>query len=512
MPGKRRVANGVKPWHSSPRPLMRCWTDLSYRTKVTVVILGICSSVLLVACAALFAFQFLFLDRTFREDVQSVARMAARAATGAAAFGDNVAAKEILASLEAKGFVRRAAVVRPGGSIVVQWERPGASTRTDRGLRSGQFVHTEPVMLDGETIAWLRVESDYRDVHRGLVAVFAALTGGVLVVCLALGLFLSRRLQRFVADPVLRLAETANRIAAEKDYSLRAEHEGRDEIGLFASTFNEMLAQIEGQDAELQAARAKLESQVLALEREIAERRRLEHSMGQISQREQRRIAQDLHDGLGQLLTGLAFKARLLQALLEDKKIAESTLAARLVELANDATRQARDLAHGLAPVVMDRHGLVAALRQLASRTRELLGVNVEIQAPPAEHELAGNVAMEFYRIAQEAVHNAVRHGQSTNIQIALAASSEGWSFEVRDDGLGLHRTANRGDGMGLKIMRHRAHTLGGEFALRNNEPRGTVVAVRVPFPIDQTTARAANAPARDAAVLPASAAARRGS
>jgi signal transduction histidine kinase len=461
---------------------MRRWTDLSYRTKVTAVILGICTSVLLVACAALFAFQILLLDRTFRGDVESVARVAARAATGAAVFGDATSAREVLASLEAKTFVQRAALLRPEGGLVAEWERPGTKPPDPSALRAGVLVHVEPVTLDGETIGWLRVESDYRDVHRNLLAVFAALTAGVLVICLALGLFLSRRLQRLVADPVLHLADTANRIAAEKDYSLRAELGGRDEIGHFAHTFNEMLVQIEGQDAELQAARAKLESQVVALEREIAERRRLEDSMGQISQREQRRIAQDLHDGLGQLLTGLAFKARLLQALLEDKRLNEADLAARLVDLANDATRQARDLAHGLAPVVLDRHGLIAALRQLAGRTCELLGVRVEVDAPATDLELPPNVAIELYRIAQEAVHNAVRHGQSATILIVLAAHDRHWRFEVRDDGVGFHRLAVRSDGMGLKIMQHRARTLGGTFEIRAGEPRGTVVSVRLPL------------------------------
>jgi PAS domain S-box-containing protein len=224
--------------------------------------------------------------------------------------------------------------------------------------------------------------------------------------------------------------------------------------------------------------------------RDISERKRLERTVLEISEREQRRIAQDLHDGLGQHLTGIAFMSKVQAEKLGEKQISEAVDAARIVELVNDAIRKTRELARGLLPVVSEAHGLMSALGLYANEIEDLFGMACHFQcdAPVLIHD--ASMATHLYHIAQEAVNNAIRHGHASEIVIRLfSGEREGTlvkgTLVIRDNGTGIERRTAPHTGMGLQIMNYRAGVIGGNLEVRREMPRGTSVTCRFPIAAD---------------------------
>lgn len=204
---------------------------------------------------------------------------------------------------------------------------------------------------------------------------------------------------------------------------------------------------------------------------QIVARRQLEEEILHISEREQRRIGQDLHDDLGQQLAGAWMMADVLQRTLEVEKSPQSAAAKKMGELLQKALAQTRGLARGLHPVSPEQGGFSKALENLAAQSSELFGVKCRFEcqgSPPAGDETA---MMHFYRIVQEAVSNAVKHGKARNIRIRLTKDA----LIITDDGKGLHAPA-KGEGMGLRIMRYRAEMTGSTLKIANRRGKGVVV------------------------------------
>ena len=213
------------------------------------------------------------------------------------------------------------------------------------------------------------------------------------------------------------------------------------------------------------------------LEREVSERTRLEREVIDICAREQRRIAYDLHDGVGQQLVGIALCAKLLEEQLRGERPSEANKAGMIVKLVNDAARQARLTARNLegADGVGD---LKTALQSLAISISRNCSVKATITADGSSLPISPPVAAQLYRIAQEAVHNAVEHGAAREVQINLAFNHETMVLTIRDNGKGFPSNAN-GKGMGLRIMRYRAQCIGGSCDVQSSS-EGTVVRCRV--------------------------------
>ncbi len=215
--------------------------------------------------------------------------------------------------------------------------------------------------------------------------------------------------------------------------------------------------------------------------RDISMCKRLAAEVLQISEREQRRIAQDVHDGLGQLLTGLVHLGTALEQKLAGQGSPEAPHAARMVQLLNDAVAQARSVSRGLYPVKTETNGLMLALRELAARTTEMCRVTCEFHLPKPPVLLENNtLATHLYRIAQEAVANAVKHGQPARIDIRLAETPERIVLEITDDGRGIPLQAPDRKGLGLRIMSYRAGMIGGSLAVQNELEGGTRVVCTV--------------------------------
>jgi len=220
---------------------------------------------------------------------------------------------------------------------------------------------------------------------------------------------------------------------------------------------------------------------VIASGTDITERKLMERTILEISGREQRRIGQDLHDGLGQHLTGIAFLSKVQEQRLEERSRPEAAGAAKIVGLVNEAIHKTRELARGLLPVQSDAQGLMSALQHFSSEVEDLfqVGCRFECEEPVLVPDEA--IANHLYRIAQEAVHNAIRHGKARNIVILLRAASDSGVLTVRDDGVGIAEPAGSHSGMGLQIMRYRVSMIGGTLEIARCPDRGTLVTCVFP-------------------------------
>jgi signal transduction histidine kinase len=215
--------------------------------------------------------------------------------------------------------------------------------------------------------------------------------------------------------------------------------------------------------------------------RDITERKQLEKTILEISAREQRRIGQDLHDGLGQHLTGIAFMSKVQEQKLMEKGLAEAGDAAKIVSLVNEAIYKTRELARGLLPVVSDAQGLMSALQQWAGEVEDLFGVSCRFQcfSPVLIHD--DTVATHLYYVAREAVNNAIKHGHARQIVIRLAADEQQGALTIQDDGSGIGNNVAGNKGMGLQLMNYRARMVGGSLEVRRVPTGGTLVTCLFP-------------------------------
>ena len=213
----------------------------------------------------------------------------------------------------------------------------------------------------------------------------------------------------------------------------------------------------------------------------ITERVRLERQILEITDREQARIGQDIHDGLCQELVGIAFDASQLQTALLTRGVPEAARAKRMATELDGAITKARQVARGLFPIRMEGEGVISALEELLNSVHERwnlecnLELSGDVQIPP------GGIATHFYRIAHEAVNNAVKHSFGKKIVIRLATTNDTVQLDIEDDGKGFSPTRQDGDsGMGLSIMEYRARTIGASLEIKPRPGGGTIVSCRL--------------------------------
>ncbi|HZF27421.1 MAG TPA: PAS domain S-box protein [Steroidobacteraceae bacterium] len=222
------------------------------------------------------------------------------------------------------------------------------------------------------------------------------------------------------------------------------------------------------------------EAHRLVVLEDVTQRRELEREIIDIANREQRRIGSDLHDGLGQELTGVALMLSGLVGRLRREHPPAAGDAEEIVTLVNSAIDGARALARGVSPVSVERGGLSSALRALASRATDMYGVTVRFRGKVwPQLTLDAAACDHLFRIAQEAVNNAVKHGRAGQILIDLHVTTDTVTLTVRDNGSGLASDAQLSRGMGLKIMHYRASILSGSVVLEPVEGGGLQVVCR---------------------------------
>jgi signal transduction histidine kinase len=239
--------------------------------------------------------------------------------------------------------------------------------------------------------------------------------------------------------------------------------------------------------ASLRSLHKSLEDRVRqrtrALTQEMAERERLEKEILEVSEREQRRIGRDLHDGLCQHLTGTALAGQVLRERLQARSAPEAADAGKIIGLVESGITMARDLARGTYQADMAAEGLMAALEELSANTSKWSkAVCVfECEAPVLIQDATS--AMHLHRIAQEAVSNAIRHGKARRIVVELSERNGRVALTVEDDGAGLPEGWQKSQGLGARIMAHRAAMIGADFVMDLNPTGGTFVKCSLPIP-----------------------------
>jgi len=231
-----------------------------------------------------------------------------------------------------------------------------------------------------------------------------------------------------------------------------------------------------GRDFEIRIVILK-ENEVLGIVRDITFRKRLEKEIIEISGREQRRIGQDLHDSLCQQLAGIGFLCKALENKLAAGRPVAAAEATELVKHLDEAITLTRGFARGLNPVRLEAKGLLYALSELALTTEKFFGISCQFDYNEAVLIEDNSTATHLYRIVQEALNNAIKHGGATRVAISLQTDGKVHTLLVRDNGSGIAPVAAQGHGMGLNIMRYRASMIGATLDIKNHAEGGVLVS-----------------------------------
>ena len=445
---------------------MRAFGDVPIKRKLTLVMAVTSLTGLLLMGAAAVGYELLLFRHETLLDLSGQAQIISAVSAAAVASGDRAMVRQVLSALSTQRQIVFGRVFGADGQLLADYVRADTDMRRadlapqPEGPRfeRGLICLSSPIVHDRHKLGTLMLCADLRELNARLKG-GASILAVVVLASLLLALVLGGRLQRTISGPILNLTQLAQSVAAREDYSLRGAKHGQDEIGLLVDRFNDMLGQIQ---------------------RHVTERKALEKQLLEISDREQARIGQELHDWLCQMLVSIGLNLNALKGGLEDRGLAESAKADRVAAKLSSAIATARHVAQGLYPVSLQSEGLTAALQQLAANTNVDCGV--PCTADCAEGVSAGSqtTAIHLYRIAQEAVHNAVKHANPTRIVIRLGAQQDRGCLTIEDDGTGISGLPKPGPGMGLEIMRYRAGMIGGTLEIRQAETGGTIVVVVV--------------------------------
>jgi len=268
-----------------------------------------------------------------------------------------------------------------------------------------------------------------------------------------------------LADPALECVDRALRSGGVETFEFQHSVQNR---------FSDYEARIVGSSQD----------EAFIIVRDFSEQARLEQEVLTTSGHEQQRIGKDLHDGLGQSLTGMGFLARALAEKLASKFPTESAEASQIGQIAAQALAQTRRLVQGLYPLELEREGLFPALLELAFNAEQMFKVSCTAQQD-SSFRLQSKAAEEHvYRLVQEAVSNAIKHGRSTRVSIEFNSSNDGLILQIRDNGVGIPQADTSERGMGVRIMRYRARKLGAELEIRQNPDGGTIVTCIIPLSV----------------------------
>jgi signal transduction histidine kinase len=225
----------------------------------------------------------------------------------------------------------------------------------------------------------------------------------------------------------------------------------------------------------------RVQERTAALEHETAERRRLDQEIGRVADHERRRLGHDLHDRLGQHLTGTALAAEVLKEKLAARSAPETREAEKVVRCVEEGIDITRNLARGFFSPELEAEGLVVALQNLAENVREQFGINCVLEGGELIPIHDSTVANQLYQIAHEAVTNSVKHAAAKQIDIRLEMDGRELCLSIIDDGVGFPDEP-RTEGLGLHLMRHGAALSSGTFDIRRNGKNGTIATCRVKY------------------------------
>jgi two-component system, LuxR family, sensor kinase FixL len=286
------------------------------------------------------------------------------------------------------------------------------------------------------------------------------------------------RQDRFLGRNVSELFEPEFAAAHER-YRRKALETGEVQLWQYARTARGTMRYI---DARFHRSG---DDEVVVAVTDVTNRVDLEREIVNSVERERNMIGHDLHDGLGQLLTGVKLMLEPLKRRLAAADPKDGKSLQQAVDLLNQAIAQTSELARGLSPVPRDGGFTLAnALQQLARRTEEFFGITCRVENADVSKDLTEECSNNLYRIAQEAITNAAKHGNATHIELRCSIESGRQVLTVEDNGTGMWEPKASSRGMGLHIMQYRARAIGGEAVLRCRPGGGVIVSCSCPVPM----------------------------
>lgn len=242
-------------------------------------------------------------------------------------------------------------------------------------------------------------------------------------------------------------------------------------------------------DAQVRERSSELLDANIALNMALSERRRLQFEMSQLSEDRQKMIGQELHDGLGQQLTGINFLLYSLQQTLAAKSAPEALTLATVNDLLSQAITTLRALSHGFYPTALETGGLSQALHQLAEHSQSFFGVRCVSRCVINGLEIDKTIAINLYRIAQEAVNNALRHSAAKEIEINLTLQNDQYRLSIDDNGAGIsQKNMSLLNTLGLRSMQNRANLVEAILEIKNKDDGGTSIAICGPLKLTETS------------------------
>jgi signal transduction histidine kinase len=224
----------------------------------------------------------------------------------------------------------------------------------------------------------------------------------------------------------------------------------------------------------------RVRDRTAALQREMAERERLDQEIAEVADRERRRLGQNLHDSLGQHLTGTALAAQVLREKLADRSAIEVEDADKVVEYIEEGIDLTRNLARGFFSPELEADGLSVALYGLAANITERFRVPCVFNGDDRVRVGDSTTATQLYHIAQEAVMNAVKHAGANKIDIELSRNGRSLTLAIADDGCGFPNRLPEPPGLGLRLMAHGASLIGGKLSVTRQSDGGTLVTCKL--------------------------------
>ena len=368
------------------------------------------------------------------------------------------------------------AASRPRGIVVADADgQPVFRTMTPVPNRQVcQRCHSSQDRLNGVFYMDFSMAGLNARLERGLRIAFLS---SVTIIALS-ALVLYVLLSRLIITPMEQVAQ-ALRSFSQGKRAVRAPVEAQDEVGLLADVFNEMADTIQTHEAEASRLYAELQAK-------DAVRRQLLARLINAREEERQHLAREIHDELGQLLTGLSLDLKLCQeAIPHDLHTVHERLS-KANALLRHTIEQAHRLIADLRPTVLDDYGLVPALREELSQRLAPLGIDAHLDTEGDVERLPADVATAAFRIVQEAITNVIRHAKAHQVHVQLQQTADGLTMTVEDDGVGVPderlRSLNGRRAVGILGMQERAGALGGWLEVAPREPHGTQVRLWLPL------------------------------